>query len=230
MSGTIFVINPNSSETVTSGIDAAVEPLRSSDGPEIACVTLAEGPPGIQSQRDVDSVGPPLLKMAAKLENAASAFVVACFSDPGMHSLREQSRLPVLGIAECGVLTALTLGQRFGVIAILPNSVPRHLRYFGAMGVSDRLAGDLPIGLGVAELADAGRTLDRMTEVGETLRDVHGADVVVMGCAGMATYRDKLEKTLGIPVVEPTQAAVTMAIGRVRLGWNGHNRRSSAPA
>jgi len=219
MSGTIFVINPNSSETVTSGIDAAVEPLRSSDGPEIACVTLAEGPPGIQSQRDVDSVGAPLLKMAAKLENAASAFVVACFSDPGMHSLREQSRLPVLGIAECGVLTALTLGQRFGVIAILPNSVPRHLRYFGAMGVSDRLAGDLPIGLGVAELADAGRTLDRMTEVGETLRDVHGADVVVMGCAGMATYRDKLEKTRGIPVVEPTQAAVTMAIGRVRLGW-----------
>ena len=25
--------------------------------------------------------------------------------------------------------------------------------------------------------------------------------------------------TLGIPVVEPTQAAVTMAIGRVRLDW-----------
>ena len=227
MSGTIFVINPNSSETVTAGIDAAVEPLRSSDGPQIACMTLAEGPPGIQSQRDVDSVIGPLLKTAAKFENAASAFVVACFSDPGMHSLREQSRLPVLGIAECGVLTALTLGQRFGVIAILPNSVPRHLRYFGAMGVTDRLAADLPVGLGVAELADAGQTLDRMTDVGETLRDVHGADVLVMGCAGMASYREPLERTLGIPVVEPTQAAVTMAIGRVRLGWNGQARRPS---
>lgn len=227
MSGTIYVINPNSSETVTAGIDAAVEPLRSSDGPEIACVTLAEGPPGIQSQRDVDSIPGPLLRMAAKLENAASAFVVACFSDPGMHSLREQSRLPVLGIAESGVLTALTLGQRFGVIAILANSVPRHLRYFGAMGVTDRLAGDIPIGLGVAELADADRTLDRMTDVGKTLRDDHGADVVVMGCAGMAAYRDTLEKMLGIPVVEPTQAAVTMAIGRVRLGWGGHGSRTA---
>jgi Asp/Glu/hydantoin racemase len=224
MSGTIFVINPNSSEAVTAGIDAAVEPLRSSDGPEIACVTLAEGPPGIESQRDVDGVSGPLLKMAAKLENAASAFVVACFSDPGMHSLREQSKLPVLGIAECGVLTALTLGQRFGVIAILANSVPRHLRYFGAMGVTDRLAAELPIGRGVAELADQQRTFDRMTEVGQTLRDVHRADVVVMGCAGMAGYRASLEKTLGIPVVEPTQAAVTMAIGRVRLGWDGRPR------
>jgi Asp/Glu/hydantoin racemase len=225
MGGTIFVINPNSSEAVTAGIDVAVEPLRSSDGPEIACVTLAEGPPGIESQRDVDGVTGPLLKMAAKLENAASAFVVACFSDPGMHSLREQSKLPVLGIAECGVLTALTLGQRFGVIAILANSVPRHLRYFGAMGVTDRLAGELPVGLGVAELSDRERTFDRMTNVGNSLRDAHGADVVVMGCAGMASYREPLEKTLGIPVVEPTQAAVTMAIGRVRLGWRGQAAR-----
>jgi Asp/Glu/hydantoin racemase len=37
----------------------------------------------------------------------------------------------------------------------------------------------------------------------------------------MAPYREPLEETLGIPVVEPTQAAVTMAVGRARLGWNG---------
>jgi allantoin racemase len=46
----------------------------------------------------------------------------------------------------------------------------------------------------------------------------YGADVVVMGCAGMARYRAALEDSLAIPVVEPTQAAVAMAIGRVRLG------------
>jgi Asp/Glu/hydantoin racemase len=51
------------------------------------------------------------------------------------------------------------------------------------------------------------------------LRDEHGADVVVMGCAGMARYRAPLQQAIGLPVVEPTQAAVAMAIGRVRLGW-----------
>jgi Asp/Glu/hydantoin racemase len=219
MSGTIYVINPNSNKSVTAGIDAAVAPLRSADGPAIACVTLLEGPPGIQSQRDVDGIVGPLLKQAASLESEAAAFVVACFSDPGMHALREQSARPVLGIAECGVLTALTLGQRFGVIAILPTSVPRHLRYFGAMGVLDRFAADLSIGLGVSELSDEQRTLERMIDVGRTLRDAHGADVLVMGCAGMARFRETLERELGIPVVEPTQAAVTMAVGRVRLGW-----------
>jgi allantoin racemase len=221
MSGTIYVINPNSNKSVTAGIDAAVAPLRSADGPAIACVTLLEGPPGIQSQLDVDGIVGPLLKQAASLESEAAAFVVACFSDPGMHALREQSARPVLGIAECGVLTALTLGQRFGVIAILPTSVPRHLRYFGAMGVLDRFAADLSIGLGVSELSDEQRTLGRMIDVGRTLRDAHGADVLVMGCAGMARFRETLERELGIPVVEPTQAAVTMAVGRVRLGWGG---------
>ncbi|MGO4737899.1 aspartate/glutamate racemase family protein [Bosea sp. 2KB_26] len=225
MSGTIFVINPNSNGAVTAGIDTAVAPLRSVDGPAIACLTLAEGPPGIQSQRDIDGLIQPMLRRAAALESEASAFVVACFSDPGMYALREQSEKPVLGIAECGVLTALTLGQRFGVIAILPASIPRHLRYFGAMGVTDRLAGDLSIGLTVAELADDARTMGRMTEVGRTLRDTHHADVLVMGCAGMARFREPLERALDVPVVEPTQAAVTMAIGRARLGWGGRPLR-----
>ena len=228
MSGTIYVINPNSNKSVTAGIDAAVAPLRSADGPAIACVTLLEGPPGIQSQRDVDGIVGPLLRQAASLESEAAAFVVACFSDPGMHALREQSARPVLGIAECGVLTALTLGQRFGVIAILPTSIPRHLRYFGAMGVLDRFAADLSIGLGVSELSDEQRTLGRMIDVGRTLRDTHGADVLVMGCAGMARFRETLERELGIPVVEPTQAAVTMAVGRVRLGWGGRSSVGSA--
>ncbi len=191
--------------------------LRSADGPAIACMTLAEGPPGIQSQRDVDGVVAPLLRRAASVENEAVAFVVACFSDPGLHALREQSRHPVLGIAECGVLTALTLGQRFGVIAILPTSIPRHLRYFGAMGVMQRFAGDLAIGMGVTELADETRTLTRMTETGAKLISQHGADVLVMGCAGMARFRQPLEHALNVPVVEPTQAATAMAVGQARL-------------
>jgi allantoin racemase len=38
-----------------------------------------------------------------------------------------------------------------------------------------------------------------------------------MGCAGMAQYRDRLQDSLGVPVVEPTQAAAGMAMARVLL-------------
>lgn len=219
MASTIFVINPNSNETVTAGIDAALQPLRIPGGPAIKSLTLKEGPLGVQTQADVESVTLPLSRLAQSLEAEAGAFVIACFSDPGLHLVRESVRRPVLGIAECGVLTALTLGQSFGVIAILDTSIPRHLRLWGAMGMTDRFAGEVAVGLSVAELADRDRTLSRMLETGRRLRDERQAHVLVMGCAGMAAYRDPLEQALGIPVVEPTQAAVTMAIGRVRLGW-----------
>jgi Asp/Glu/hydantoin racemase len=193
--------------------------LRIPGGPEIACLTLEEGPPGVESQTDADGVILPLFHLIRERDADTAAFVIACFSDPGLFAAREATAKPVLGIAECGILTALTLGHRFGVISILAASVPRHLRYIGAMGLGQRLAGDLPIGLGVTELADARATLTRMIEVGRRLRDGHGADVLVMGCAGMARYRGDLQEAVRIPVVEPTQAAVTMALGRVRLGW-----------
>jgi allantoin racemase len=216
----ILVINPNSTEAVTRGIDQAVEPLRMAGGPAIDCVTLKEGPPGIETQQHVDSVVSPLLKLVREREGAYAAFVIACYSDPGLHSVREATKKPVLGISECGILTALTLGHRFGVIAILKQSIPRHLRYVGALGVTERLAGELPVDLRVTELSDEGKTFGRMVDVGKALRERHGADVVVMGCAGMARYRKPLQDEIGIPVVEPTQAAVAMAIGRVRLAWS----------
>ena len=215
----ILVINPNSTEVVTRGIDEACAPLRMEGGPAIDCVTLKEGPPGVETQQHVDGVVAPLLRMVREKENEYAAFVIACYSDPGLHSVRESTRKPVLGISECGILTALTLGQRFGVIAILQQSIARHLRYVGALGVTDRLAAELPVGLPVVELSNEEKTFGRMVAVGKTLREQHGADVVIMGCAGMARYRKPLQAAIGIPVVEPTQAAVTMAIGRVRLNW-----------
>lgn len=219
MASSIIVINPNSSQAVTSGLDTALEPLRMPGGPEIRCLTLTEGPPGIQSQSDVESVTLPLAALAKSLESDAAAFVIACFSDPGLHVVREAVKRPVLGIAESGVLTALTMGQKFGVIAILKGSIARHMRLWGAMGVMDRLAGERAIDMGVAELSDRKKTLTRMIEVGKRLRDEKDANVIVMGCAGMAPLRDGLQDALQIPVVEPTQAATAMALGRVRLGW-----------
>jgi allantoin racemase len=57
-----------------------------------------------------------------------------------------------------------------------------------------------------------------MIEVGRALKDQDGANAIVMGCAGMARHRKPLEDALGIPVIDPTQAAVTMALGVVQLG------------
>ena len=87
MAERIVVINPNCNEQVTAGMSAALEGFRFADGPAIDCRTLAEGPPGIESQILSDQVIGPLCRMIAAEDKAASAFVIACFSDPGLHSV-----------------------------------------------------------------------------------------------------------------------------------------------
>lgn len=210
----ILVINPNSNPAVTQGFDEALEPLRRHGGPTITCETLSEGPFGIETQVHVDGVAIPLAKLVAK-RTEADAFVIACYSDPGLFVCREVTQKPVFGIAECGLLTAMARGQRFGVIAIARRSIPRHIRYMRQMGIMDRLANERPLEMSVAETASGDGTLARMIAVGSDLRDIDGADVIIMGCAGMARHRRALEDALGIPVVDPVQAAVTMALGAV---------------
>ena len=212
----IRVVNPNSNEAVTRGIDEALAPLRFSDGPEIVCSTLGEGPFGIETQEHVESVALPLRRLV-EADNASDAFVIACYSDPGLHVCREGTARPVFGIAECGVLTALARAERFGVIAILQRSIARHMRYLRQMGLSERLAGERPLEMSVAETASGEGTLARMIAVGRALKDEDGANAIVMGCAGMARHRAPLEDALGIAVIDPTQAAVAMAIGAVQL-------------
>ena len=172
------------------GTGGGAKPLDFAEGPEIVCTTLAEGPYGIESQADAESVVMPLRRLIES-DNSAAAFVIACYSDPGLHVCREGTERPVFGIAECGVLTALTRAESFGVIAIAQRSIRRHIRYLRQMGLMDRLAGERPLGMSVAETASGTGTLAKMIEVGRALKDDDGAGAIVMGCAGMARLRTR---------------------------------------
>ncbi len=212
----ILVINPNSNQAVTDGMAEALRPLNIKDVCTIECVTLAQGPFGIESQADVDAVALPLRDLVTQRVDA-DAYVIACYSDPGLHICREATDKPVFGIQECGVLTALSQGDRFGVIAISNTSIKRHLRYLRQMGVTERLANERAANLSVEESATGSGTFDRLCEVGTELRDNDGAETIILGCAGMATHRARLTDHLGIPVIDPVQAATAMAVGAVLL-------------
>ncbi len=210
----IRVINPNSNDSVTAGISEALEPLRLADGPRLECITLSDGPFGVESQADVSMVEP-LIVDYIKADAEAAAFIIACYSDPGLALCREATDRPVFGIAECAMATALSRGQSFGVIAILSQSIPRHIRHMRERLLHNHCAGESALELTVAEVENSSDTYEKMLEVGTKLRDKDGAEVIIMGCAGMAKYRDTLEKSLGVPVIDPTIAAAGMAINTV---------------
>ena len=211
--GPVFVVNPNSTLAVTEGIDRALDALRHPEAPEIRCLTLAEGPPGIETQAHIDAVVAPLCRLAVELEGEVGAFVIACFSDPGLAELRAASKRPVFGIAESAYRKAAEAPGRFGILSIVEASVARHRRYLERVGLLDALAGDRPVEMAVEALADdAGASLARLIEVGKAIVEEDGAEALVLGCTSMAPFKDDLSSALGVPVIEPSQAAVAEAI------------------
>jgi len=219
----ILVINPNSNEAVTEGMAKELGVFNFSDGPEIVCVSLTQGPFGIESQADVESVKLPLRNMVSERKDIA-AFVIACYSDPGLQVCREATASPVFGIQECGVLAAMAQGDRFGVIALQERSVRRHLLYLRQMGVMGRFAKERAANLSVEECASDTKTFDKLCTVAQQLRDEDQADTIILGCAGMASHRSTLESRIGIPVIDPVQAAVSMAMHTViSKSQNDHN-------
>ena len=86
----VIVINPNSNQAVTHGMARTLEPLTHAGGPQVECMTLFEGPFGIESQADIDAVVEPLRDVVTSRDDAG-AFVIACYSDPGLPVCRPRT-------------------------------------------------------------------------------------------------------------------------------------------
>lgn len=214
MIGPILVINPNSNPTVTQGLDAAMMSFRINGFPPIECLTVSEGPYGIESQADSDAAVAPLINLI-RARTDASAVIIACYSDPGIDAAREATKIPVFGMQESGFLTAMARGDRIGVVAISEGSILRHRKYLRRIGVLDRMVAERPLNMSVAQTASGKDTFERLEAVSNTLVQQDSADVIVLGCAGLSVYRSRLETILDCPVVDPTQSAVAMALGAI---------------
>ncbi len=210
----VLVINPNSLETVTMAVQKAIGPLvtAAASVSDIAweCITLHDGPSGIVSQDDVDQSALLVQKYVEQVQGNMAGCIVACFSDPGVQAVRKSLSVPVMGIGEAGMLTALIHGQRVGVIAISSQSIPRHYRAWLAMQVQERVVAERALDIPVSQSGEMGATFERMIQVAQALKMQDRADVLLLGCAGMAALRTPLEDAVGIPVVEPCQAAAAM--------------------
>ncbi len=212
--GPILFINPNSSEEVTEGIREAVAPYALRSGPAFECITLPQSPATISTDEDVAQAGMRVADIAASRPDV-SAIVICCFSDPGLKLTRERVNIPVIGCQEAGIMTALMRAPKFGIVALSPRSIPRHMRRMEEMGILARLAAEE--GLDSVSALDAGRSDAVFAEtvaLGHRLVAA-GAGALVPGCAGFAPRRRQLEAALGIPVIDPVQAAAVIAIGAV---------------
>jgi allantoin racemase len=208
----ILVINPNCSEACSAGIAAAIAPFRVSGGPVVDVATLKEGPPAIYTWRDWHAVVEPMCRLVSR--EAASVFIVACASDPGIEALRETTRVPVLGIFRAAVAAAVARSERFGIIGMVESSKSRHRAALQGMGLADRLAGEVALNVSMDRLLDPLAARSVLVMAAKQLAAM-GAETIILGCTGMAHHRSAIVDAVGLPVIEPSQAAVGLAVGMV---------------
>lgn len=191
---------------------------------KVDVVSLTRGTASIESEYDEALSAPGILE---RIEEAASDGVdgvfITCFGDPGVHASREMIDAPVVGGFEPAMLTALSLGEKVGIVTVLPNVVPMLHSLARRYAIDRRIGTIRVVDLPVLGLEDREVLLERLLEQASDAVAKREADVIVLGCTGMlgvaAELRERLAaQGLAVPVVDPTGAAVTWLESNVRLG------------
>lgn len=225
MTERILVINPNSSVSCTDGIGAAVAGFAAPGLPRVDVTRLEDGPPAIVTWKEWYEVA--ALLCARVQAEKADAYIIGCVSDPGLEAVRMATEKPVFGMLRCAIAAALARGERFGIVAFMETSRPRQRRVLQSMGVEQRLSGYIPLNLPMETLTDPVAPRARLQAVAKELA-AGGAEVIVLGCAGMAGHLKAAEDAAGIPVIEPSQAAVAQALMAVLAARGGQALRAAA--
>ncbi len=213
----LHIINGNTYAAMTANIDAQARAVARPDT-VIRTTQPAAGPRTIESYYDEYLAIPHILSELIGHESESDAFILACWGDPGIEAAREITRKPVIGIAEASLYVANNLGAKFGVVSTLKRTQHMVEQTIKKVGLSSRcalaLCTDLPV---AATEEDRDRTVE-VLEAGSRQAIAAGAEVIVLGCAGMSGLDQQLAERLGVPVIDAVAAAVVWAEALVQLG------------
>ncbi|MBX9454052.1 MAG: aspartate/glutamate racemase family protein [Mesorhizobium sp.] len=216
----ILLINPNSTASMTEqALDSALRV--SGPATRVTAVNPVDTPVSIEGGADEAMSVPSMLAEIRKGEALGiDAYVIACFDDPGLHAAREMARGPVIGICQAAVQAAMTISRRFSVITTLSRSVPIIEDLVQAYGAGHHCrkvrAIDLPV-LGLEENPlEAEQLLVREIERAK-IED--RAEAIILGCAGMSLFCQRLAAITGVPVIDGVTVAVKFAEALVGAGY-----------
>lgn len=219
----ILVINPITNDCFGGTVQEYLEGIKSPHV-EVEVASVERGPSSIETFYDEAFAMPGILKLVDEWKSRCDAIVINCFADPAVHAARESADIPVVGPAEASMSLALTLGHRFGVVSTFNNSGPWIELQARALGIEDRLAGAVGVDIPVLELGDdLGKTARYLVDAAKDLIASKGAEVIVLGCTGMAPVAAMIRGEIEVPVVEPLSAAYKTAELLVDLGLR-HSR------
>jgi len=197
----ILCINPNSSSEVTEGIEKICKRYALPEI-EVEVKYIKEAPPGIESYRDAAISEKYLLERFEEWKDRYDGFIIACHSDIGVASM----------------LFALPLGHKFSILSLKRKKIPQKEDLVRKYGLENRCASIRVTGLGV--IATDENKMEKLIQEGIKAVKEDGAEVLILGCAGMAGFDKKIEKIIDVPIIDGVVSALLMMESLIRYGVN----------
>ncbi len=216
----ILVLNANTTPSVT---DLVTHHARQVLGPAYECVpaTARFGAHYISNEAAYAIAAHSALDALAEAGPGFDAVMLACFGDPGLFALKEVSAVPVVGLAEAGMIEAARHG-RFSIVTggVLWKVMLTRLAL--ALGMQDRIASIRPISwTGDMVAADPDGAIAFLAAETRAAVQQDGAQAVIMGGAALAGLAGRIAPQVAIPVIDSVHAGARVAAALAGAGNSG---------
>lgn len=225
----ILVVNVNTTESMTHTI---AEQARSvaAPGTEIVGLTPFIGADSVEGNYESYLAAVAVMDRVLAYDEPYDAVIQAGFGEHGREGLQELLDVPVVDITEAAAHLAHLLGYRYSVVTTLDRTVPLIEERLLLAGLLSHCASVRASGLSVLELEESPeRAVAAIVEQAKAAVHDDRAEVIVLGCGGMAGLDREIGEATATPVVEGVAAAVKLAEALVGLGLSTSKVRTYAP-
>ena len=225
----LIVVNVNTSQTMTESIDDSARRYASA-GTEVVTLQPYFGAEAVDCNFESYLSAVAVMDRVLAYDDPYDAVVLAGFGEHGRDGLAELIERPVVEICEASAHVAMMIGRSYSVVTTLQRSVPAIEDRLRLAGLWDRCASVRASGMSTLEVDDDPQAAVRavVAEAAAAVKTDY-AEVICLGCAGMAGLEDAVTSAVNVPVIDGVGAAVRLAEALVGLGLKTSKISTFAP-
>ncbi len=187
------------------------------------------GPVSIESEYDVCFAGEDILRIVKESDQSYDGMLIGCFANPALSAAKELASIPVVGAGEAALILAQPLGERYGVIKPVDNSIAACWRSARSLGVASKLACIKSLDIPVLDLKNKEKVFKRAFGLVEEMIDQHSVDVVVLGCGSLDDIALEIEQKYNVPAVYSIHSGIKLLETYIRMGIKQSKRAYMYP-
>jgi allantoin racemase len=213
----ILIVNVNTTESMTAAIGQQASAVALGDT-EIIPLTPTFGADSVEGNYESYLAAVAVAETVRAYPPPFDAVIIAGYGDHGREALQELFCVPVVDITDAAASTAQFLGHKYSVVTSLDRTVPLIEDRLRLAGLLDRCASIRSSGMAVLDLeTHPDKAIEAIVAEAARAVDEDKAEVIVLGCGGMAELESRVRERAGVPVVDGVAAAVTIAESLVRM-------------